>query len=516
MALVHGDMWWNPQTGLDNCFSPCGTRKNISSAGALWMSGYDASDNLHIAAQTYRQHGNDYWPGPLDPTDTLTYATSGNWAKIWKVDRADINAFLAAIASGASLSSFTSILSWPGNGNNYATGAGGVALTITTDMAPFVDLNGDGIYEPQQGEYPDIKGDQALWWVFSDNGPAHNETNGRPLGLEVHAMAYAFSRGNFLDSAIFYNYSIINKSANTYHNFRASQFADMDMGNPMDDFIGCDTNRGLGIIYNGEPNDAIYGTNIPMAGILFMGLLTDSLNSRMGNFIYFNNDFSTSGNPAVDTEYNNYLRNKFRRGMHITDDYTSHGVPTIGFGSGPAANFVFPGDPSDNTQWSECSSGNTPGDRRFVIGSGDIQLNPGAIAEFDFALISTTPDTNNACGDSGLSYTNIKKLADQIRAVYDDDGGGHIPWLQAGQQVAKSLISIYPNPAHDELFLENTGNLTGAETITLFNMLGQVVDAPVSAAGKKTTINTAGLPPGLYNLLYVNGGTQTRMKFVKE
>ncbi len=44
---------------------------------------------LHIAAQTYRQSGNDYWPGPL-VGDTLTYATSQSWAKIWKVDRNDI------------------------------------------------------------------------------------------------------------------------------------------------------------------------------------------------------------------------------------------------------------------------------------------------------------------------------------------------------------------------------------------------------------------------------------------
>ncbi|MBK7691106.1 MAG: hypothetical protein IPJ31_08310 [Bacteroidetes bacterium] len=58
-------------------------------------------------------------------------------------------------------------------------------------MAPFVDVNNDNIYNALDGDYPDIEGEQALWWVFNDNGKTHNETNGLPLKIEVKALAYA-------------------------------------------------------------------------------------------------------------------------------------------------------------------------------------------------------------------------------------------------------------------------------------------------------------------------------------
>src|SRR5437660_1331362 len=79
--LVHGDMFWDPGVGSAACEFPKGSGKNINFTSALWMSGYDAAGQLHVAAQTYRQDGNDYWPGPLDAADTLTYHTSHDWAK---------------------------------------------------------------------------------------------------------------------------------------------------------------------------------------------------------------------------------------------------------------------------------------------------------------------------------------------------------------------------------------------------------------------------------------------------
>ncbi len=79
--LVHGDMWWDPVAQLALCRFPPNAPTHINFAGSVWMSGYDAGNNLHVAAQTYRQTGNDYWPGPIDPgTGSLTYATSQKWA----------------------------------------------------------------------------------------------------------------------------------------------------------------------------------------------------------------------------------------------------------------------------------------------------------------------------------------------------------------------------------------------------------------------------------------------------
>jgi hypothetical protein len=216
-VLAHGDLWWNGDTVtsfLPKCFFPKGTNKPINLVGTLWMSAYDAGNDLHTAAQTYRIHREiEYWPGPLDAADTLTYATSEKWAKIWKVNRTDIQYF-QSLTTHTTSNTPAAILTWPAKGNANAQGNAGAALTITDDMAPFADLNGNGIYEPLLGEYPDVPGDQALWWVFSDNGPTHSLTHGRPLGVEVHAMAYAYRRGTLIDNVIYYDYNIVNKSAN--------------------------------------------------------------------------------------------------------------------------------------------------------------------------------------------------------------------------------------------------------------------------------------------------------------
>ncbi len=226
---MHGDMFWNPATGVAACEFPQGSGKNINFASALWMSGYDGSGQLHLTAQTYRQNGNDYWPGPLDSSDTLTYASSQNWAKIWKVNNSDLQYFLG-LTTHTTTNTPQAILTWPAKGNVNAQGNAGAALTITNDMAPFIDLNGNGIYEPLLGEYPDIKGDQALWWVFSDNGPTHTQSNGKPLGVEVHAMAYAYSRGTLIDNVIYFDYTVVNRSPNSYSNMRIGLWDDIDLG----------------------------------------------------------------------------------------------------------------------------------------------------------------------------------------------------------------------------------------------------------------------------------------------
>jgi hypothetical protein len=381
-VLVHGDMWWNPTTELPHCNFPNGSAKNISFTSALWMSGYDAADTLHVAAQTYRQDGNDYWPGPLDAAGNLSYATSKAWDKIWKVNRSDIQYF-QSLATHDTINTPQAILTWPGVGNIYARGDSNAALPMVPGhfYAPFVDLNMNGIYEPLLGEYPDVPGDQALWWVFSDNGPTHNQSLSAPLGVEIQAMAFAYSRGTLIDNVVYYNYRIINRGSNFLHDFRIGQFADMDLGYYDDDLIGFDSSHRMGVIYNGNNDDGgsagspvnAYGYQIPIAGVTMIKLPGDSASRYVpaGSFSYYNNDFSNIGNPTSGVQFNDYLRSQLRDGSHFTNDFTGPDHPSHGYGPGPNVNYVYPGDPSDSTQWSECISGNTPGDRRFVITSND-------------------------------------------------------------------------------------------------------------------------------------------------
>ena len=508
-VLVHGDMWWSPATQLAACEFPKSSGKNISFTGSLWMSGYDAGSQLHVAAQTYRQDGNDYWPGPLDNTGTIAYNTSQAWAKIWKVNRTQIDSFLA-FTTHTSANTPPSILQWPAKRNPYAAGNGGVALTINSDMAPFVDVNHDGVYNALQGDYPATKGDQTLWWLYNDNGPVHTETNGTPLKVEIHAMAYAYSRGTLIDNAIYYEYNIFNKSANNYTNFRVGQFADVELGAGGDDYIGFDSTHRMGIVYNSSSVDAVYGNMVPMAAVSLISLPNDGPATYVpaGSFMYYDNTVDPKrGNPATAGEHNNYLRSEWRDSTHLKRDFTFPGMPSVGYGTGyQDCNYVYSGDPSDNTQWSECVCNNRPDDRRFIIASNDFTLNGGSSQKIVIALLTTNLGANNGCPNA--SFANIKTVADTVWNIYQH------PYPSAGIAGAavESDIHIYPDPAHDKLFISGGQDRANYR---VYNMMGQAVAVPLSAAENIVQLDIAALVPGMYGIQYTSNGISTVMRFIK-
>jgi hypothetical protein len=70
-----------------------------------------------------------------------------------------------------------------------------------------------------------------------------------------------------LNEATFYNYKIYNFSTNPLDSTYMATWCDADLGYAFDDYVGCDTARGLGILYNGDSYDEGaqgYGFEIPM------------------------------------------------------------------------------------------------------------------------------------------------------------------------------------------------------------------------------------------------------------
>ncbi len=516
-AGVHGDMWSNMvgRESRPGCFFNDGLRKQMNGWSGLWISGYDDAHAIHIAAETYRYMYIDYWPGPLPTGGSITYSASSDWAKIWKINKSTIDTFLT-LTSHTISSTPASILSWPGKGNMFATGNGGVALSVTSDMAPFVDLNGDGIYEPLLGEFPDIKGDQALWWVINDNGPTHDNSNGRPLGVEIHNMAYGWSRGTDVDNVVYYEYDLLNKSLNNYSNFRFSNWIDVDLGYYYDDFIGCDTSLRLGYQYNGTDDDGagaghpVGSYNQPelMSGVSFVYLPGDSAgyNVPLGSFTYYNNDYSRIGNPKVDTEFNNYMRGLTRFGDHYRYDFAGSGIPSTGIGAGPTTNYLFTGNPSDTTSWNECTCGNLPGDRRFIISSNNFNLNVGEKKKVVMALIVV----DSAGGCPNLNFNKILPIADTAHSAYRKAAGTHpvIP--------PNTTIPPYPNPAHDIISIETAGHLINEESISVYNVIGQKVPTGITQNQYNYQLKINHLASGMYYLVYMDGGKMINTRFIKE
>lgn len=333
-----GDMWWD-LLDVARYFIPKNSLKTSMFSASLWIGGLDVNGQLKLAAQRYRGNGNDYWPGPLsiDGKASIDADVCTKYDKLFRMTRAEIDQFVAWWNDPESFPNYTipnSILEWPAHGD--------ISKNQSYYLAPFWDEDGDGNYDPYQGDYPYydldnslcprnpenlfkppaptmedmlgvveggiladqvIKGDQTLWWVFNDKGNIHSETQGAPIGMEIRAQAFAFATNDEINNMTFYSYEIINRSTFRLTETYFSQWVDTDLGDAWDDYVGCDVQRGLGYCYNGTAvdgtgNDDHYGAQPPAVGVdFFQGPYMDADgldNQRIG----------PDGNPLCDVSIN--------------------------------------------------------------------------------------------------------------------------------------------------------------------------------------------------------------------
>ncbi|MEY4876833.1 MAG: hypothetical protein RL708_1982 [Bacteroidota bacterium] len=399
-----GDMWWD--RGLEVAryevpkIDPPGSAPSVSSlfAGAIWVGGIDNSGNLRVAAQTYRQNGNDFFAGPLSSIDgTVDATTCTNYDYFWKINGADIIKFKAASAPVSS--DFPTIFGWPAKNNATATGANGATLLINDELAPWVDVNGDGTYDAATGDYPSFGGanantlpDQMIFWVYNDKGNIHTETSSDPIGLQINAMAFAFKTSDDVNSMTFYRYDLYNKSTNNLDSTYIAQWLDPDLGCAKDDYIGSDPVQGLGICYNADANDEPcpngYGANIPMVGIDFFegpkirnfNNTKDTTLGMTGFYYFYNSTPSGLADPQSAVQFYGYMTGTWRDGTRFTQGGNAHGGTQ-------RTNYVFPDAPNKSGNnvvtgqpyWSMCNpTPVTPGDVRIVESSGPFKLIPGS------------------------------------------------------------------------------------------------------------------------------------------
>lgn len=458
--LSGGDMWWdlnNAKYEVPKVEPGTGqvSRHSIF-AGALWIGGIDAGGQLKLAAQTYRQTGNDFWPGPLDEDGTVDDVVCNSFDRHWKVERTEINDFIGyreANGTPIPISAIPrSILEWPGQGNPHAVGAESIPLNLdpTKPLAPFEDFDGDGIYNPENGDYPLVNGDQAIWWVYNDRGDIHTETGAEAIGLEVQATAFAFATNDEVNNMTFYSFDVLNYSTSVLDSVYFGQWVDPDLGQYDDDFVGCDTSRDLGICYNGDALDGTaqgYGANPPIVGVDFFqgptkykyknGVIVDSTILGMSLFLYYNNDFSNIGNPEVASHFYGYLTGTWKDGVPFTFGGNGRG------GTDPFP-FMFPDDPSDPNGWSECALNNTPADRRFVQSSGPFRLEPGARNEVVVGVVWVRPEDQVGCA---ANFDVIRVASDKAQALFDNNfdiiDGPDAPDMEVRELDREIILSLF-------------------------------------------------------------------------
>ena len=459
--MTGGDFWWDG-IGVPRYEYPKGSGRDALFAGAIWLSALDANGNLLTSAMKYRSTGYEFYTGPINSTTgTVTNASCASFDRFWKVDRFRIQTHLNNVTLGLPVSLAQiddAILRWPAKGNVHFTG-----YSIQDDLAPFKDFNNNGIYDPENGDYPDIKGDQAIFWVINDIGGIHGITNGDPIGVEVQFLAYAYSDpSSSMDDATFYDIKVIKKTPGNASDFYMGLFVDPDLGNPADDYVGCDTLTNSGYAYNGDSFDDDhsgrlgYGQNTPIISTTF-------LNKPMNAFSMPTYAPNATGDAVSPVHYRNYLKGFWGDGTAKTIGGTGYG------GTIPTSFMYFSNPVSPSPAWSEVTAGNAPGDRRYIQSTGPYSLNWMEPFDISFATIA-----HNVMGSSDISNLVLPTIA-QISQLYTDSlsRGNKYDFALGINPTDQSLINIYPSPVTNILTIDLNGLI--AKNIKIIDLNGREI-----------------------------------------
>jgi hypothetical protein len=394
---------------------PKGSGSNAIFASGLWIGGI-VDDELRMAAATYSDW--EFFPGPLDGNGNPPAGCSA-YDRIYLVSREDLSRY------DQTGSAATDLAEWP-----WELGA------------PVIDGDGNpDNYDLTGGDRPEMLGDQMAWWVMQDAGNLHLTTETQPMGLEIRVSAFVFERDDVIGNTTFYRYQLVYRGLSPIEEMYFGFWSEPDLGDAGDDYIGSDSLRGLGYVYNGDDFDGGslgYGYPPPALGYdILKGPLADAdgldndydgvfdepaESQTMTTFMTYQGNSSVQGNPTTALEYYQYLKGEWRDGTHLTS-----GGSGLGFSNKPTR-FYLSGDPP--AFWSEDNidgqgTRNPPDDRRFLMSTGPFHMDFGDTEDIWLAIIWSQ-------GNDRLdSVQELKRNSDRIQAIFDS--GFDLPELLAPQ-----------------------------------------------------------------------------------
>ncbi len=449
----NGGLYKNFNQGFSFVGLKAGGKQSIFASG-LWLGGIDQNFDTLLCIETYGQNGVDFYSGPISQVYDSLYVSKYN--HVWKVTKSEIQTHQQQFNNPTYSAPF-GIADWPGNGDQ--------AKGEARFLAPFEDYNYNGVYEPSLGEHPDIRGDEALYFIMNDTRGSKTESNTNSMQMEIHGMMYAYdSAVAEFENSIFLTYKIHNRSGLNYNQLKLGLWTDYDIGAAFDDVIGSDSVNGVFYAYNGDSYDEGplgYGSNPPAFGGTF---LSDSLSG----FMYYNNTSSfgptATTDPQSSGDYINIMNRRWKDSSPLTVENPS-GLFNLNNGDGyeiPASssstNFAY----NDAANWYE-SPANSPDTRTLAL----IDIGGVAIDEercIDLALIYGR--------DSAVapleSFNSVIKLKDHAQNIHQFYNAKNFECLGESLGVTEDMFSgipqqVYPNP------------VSRGETITVLN--NQTVDS---------------------------------------
>mgnify|MGYP000935904101 CR=1 FL=1 len=348
-----------------------------------------------------------------------------------------------------------------------------------------IDLNSNGVWDANEDK-PDILGDVTTYTVFNDNRPSslRRFTDVQPQGIEIRQtlFAYADSSNSTLNNTIFVRYKIINAGTvvqqmdSVYFCF----WADPDVGDYVDDLVGCDTLLNAGYVYHkdtdsqfgfaaptvlttvlqgpyyykaGETfidynNNGIFDINFdtPLdtafnkkGSLLGMEVMPGAANRKMTSFAHYMSSHPTQGDANTRFEARNYLKGFNKYGDKIDPCNWSWGSVTNVNCSSVNPIFMYSGNPVENIGWVNLFGT----DQRSLVNTGPFTLKQNEPIVVMGAFVVGRKD------DPFSSFYEARRITSYIRSFYESNFGQFPLGTDKeddNQLETFSLSQNYPNP----------------------------------------------------------------------
>ena len=255
----------------------------------FWVGGKNNGE-VYVYGVKYMQFFPDTQHDRYGPImNSIYYGTEDNlWKRVWKLSKEEIQTHILNFNSVGYIMP-EAIESWPAHGDPSKGQA--------ANLAAFEDVNANGIYEPELGDYPVILGDHAIFLIC--NSDRDNEFLG-PMGIETHVLVYTFDCDeDAYNNTVFAYVKHFNRSGLDYEDSYLGFFFDPDIGAAFDDNVRVDVDRASIYGFNGDSLDEIsnsgpgYQNIIPaQSATVLRGVKQDNDNE--------DNDFGINENESVN------------------------------------------------------------------------------------------------------------------------------------------------------------------------------------------------------------------------
>lgn len=352
---------------------------------------------------------------------------------------------------------------------------------------------------PWIADLPGVR--QMAWAVWNDGDPANHVNIGGstdPLGVEVRLTAWC-GDAQESESTVFLRWEVLNQGSRDFDQLWAGFWVDADLGGSADDLAGCAPGRQLGFTYNGDNDDAVYGSQPPALGAVLLHGLHEP---AAGDSAYYQAAWHAGERNLPLTSFtayhNGWDSQSFRQTLFLLQGRRPDGQAR------PDGFFDYAGNPVEGAGTLDP----TPCDRRILLGCGPVAFAPGQRQELGGAICAT------AGADRLASLDHLFQVA-----PWPAGPSSAVPASRAARPSDLRVICVRPNPFNPEtvveLALERPAH---ALRLSLHDLAGRECwsrELGACAAGlRHLRLQPDGLASGLYLLRVEADGRRATAKLL--